>query len=102
MACSTRGFAMADPIGRENFVIQTPEQVATSEAGSHTLASVGAGLELPQDAYGLAGGEAKSQFRIVLSRFLHQRLAILGLCIFAALGIASVLVGHFWQFSYTE
>jgi hypothetical protein len=79
---------MADPAPRENFVIPTPEHVATTEAGSHTLASVGAGLELSQDAYGLAGGEAKSQSRIVLSRFLHQRLAILGLCIFATLGIA--------------
>ena len=36
------------------------------------------------------------------SRFLHQRLAILGLFIFAGLGIASILVGHFWQYSYTE
>jgi peptide/nickel transport system permease protein len=93
---------MADPVQRENFVIQTPEHVATTEAGTHTLATVGAGLELSQDAYGLAGGEPKSQLRIVFSRFLHQRLAILGLCIFAVLGIGSVLVGHFWQFGYTD
>src|ERR1700683_1832572 len=92
---------MADPFGNENFVIQTPEQVATSEAGTHTLASVGAGLELSQDAHGLAGGGAKSQLRIVLGRFLHQRLAIIGLVVFAGLGIASILVGHFWQYSYT-
>ena len=70
---------MADPVGHENFVIQTPSRWRRSRPGSHTLASVGAGLELPQDAHGLAGGEAKSQLRIVLGRFLHQRLAILGL-----------------------
>jgi ABC-type dipeptide/oligopeptide/nickel transport system permease subunit len=52
------------------------------------------------DAYGLAG-EAKGQFRIVLGRFIHQRLAIIGLSTFVLLGIASVLVGHFWQYSYT-
>ena len=46
-------------------------------------------------------GEAKSQFRIVLSRFFHQRLAMIGLAIFALLGIGSILVGHFWQYSYT-
>src|SRR5580704_1985209 len=93
---------MADPLPRENFVIQTPENVARTEAGSHTLASVGAGLELSQDAYGLAGGEAKSQSRIVVGRFVHQRLAMLGLSIFLVLAIGAVLVGHFWQFSYTD
>ncbi len=93
---------MADETSRENFVIQTPERVARVEAGSHTLASVGAGIELGGgDAYGLTG-EAKSQWRIVLSRFLHQRLAMVGLCAFVLLGLASVLVGHFWQFSYTD
>ena len=68
----------------------------------HTLAAAGAGVELSAaDAYGLAG-EAKSQLRIVLGRFFHQRLAMIGLCIFVLLGMASVLVGHFWQFSYTD
>ena len=86
----------------ENFVIQTPSEVATTEAGAHTLAGAGAGVELSAaDAYGFAG-ESKSQARLVLNRFFHQRLAIIGLCTFAALGIASVLVGHFWQFSYTD
>jgi peptide/nickel transport system permease protein len=93
---------MADTTETENFVIPTTPEVAQTEAGAHTLASVGAGVELSAaDAYGLSG-EAKSQSRIVLSRFFHQRLAIIGLCTFAALGIASVLVGHFWQFSYTD
>jgi ABC-type dipeptide/oligopeptide/nickel transport system permease subunit len=92
---------MADPVPHEDFVLQTPSSVGTVEAGSHTLGSVGAGLELSQDAHGLAGGEAKSQFRIVLSRFFHQRLAILGLFIFGGLAIASILVGHFWTYSYT-
>ncbi|MGA2931886.1 MAG: ABC transporter permease, partial [Acidimicrobiales bacterium] len=71
------------------------------EAGSHTLAGVGAGVELSAgDAHGLSG-ESKSQSRIVLNRFFHQRLAMIGLCTFALLGIASVVVGHFWQYSYT-
>ena len=87
---------------REDFVIQTPESVATSEAGMHTLASPGAGLGLSgSDTYGLTG-EAKGQFRIVVGRFVHQRLAMVGLCIFLLLAIGAVLVGHFWQFSYTD
>ncbi len=92
---------MADPAGHENFVMHTSQGVATAEAGSHTLASVGAGMELPPDAHGMAGGEAKSQLRIVLGRFFHQKLALLGLAVFALLGISSLLVGHFWQFNYT-
>ncbi len=87
---------------RENFVIQTPEHVAEAEAGMHTLASPGVGLGLSgSDTYGLTG-EAKGQFRIVLGRFFHQRLAMLGLCIFVLLGLGAVLVGHFWQFGYTD
>jgi len=93
---------MADQMARENFVIQTSEGIATTEAGSHTLASAGAGIELPQDAHGLAQGEAKSQARIVLGRFFHQRLAMIGLVTFALLAISSILVGHFWQYSYTS
>jgi ABC-type dipeptide/oligopeptide/nickel transport system permease subunit len=86
----------------ENFDLPTPERVATVEAGSHTLEGVGAGVELSMaDAYGLSG-EAKSQFRIVVSRFFHRRLSMIGLCTFVALGLASVIVGHFWQFSYTD
>ena len=93
---------MADPTGNENFVIQTPERVATVEAGAHTLAGAGAGVALGgADAYGMSG-EAKSQWRILLGRFLHQRMGMIGLCVFALLAISSVLVGHFWQYSYTS
>jgi peptide/nickel transport system permease protein len=93
---------MADPTPHENFVIQTPERVATVEAGAHTLAGAGAGVELGgADAYGMSG-EAKSQWRILLGRFLHQRMGMIGLCVFALLAISSVLVGHFWQYSYTS
>jgi peptide/nickel transport system permease protein len=88
-------------VQHEGFV-QVATPLATVEAGSHTLASVSAGLELPQDAHGLATGEAKSQFRLVVSRFFHQPLAMIGLCTFALLGISSVLVGHFWKYSYTS
>ncbi len=91
---------MAEPF-EENFFVQTPEAVAETEAGMHTLAvpGVAVGLGGP-DAYGLSG-EAKSQFRIVIGRFFHQRLAMIGLSTFALLGIASIVVGHFWQFSYS-
>jgi peptide/nickel transport system permease protein len=93
---------MPEPAARENFVIQTPESVATVEAGAHTLASAAPGVGLGgADAYGLSG-EARSQWRIVLSRFVRQRLAMAGLCTFLGLAIASVVVGHFWQFSYTD
>jgi ABC-type dipeptide/oligopeptide/nickel transport system permease subunit len=91
---------MADRVTEENFV-QTPGSVATTEAGMHTLAGPSVGVDFGgPDAYGLSG-ETRGQFRIVLGRFLHQRLAVVGLCTFALLGIASVIVGHFWQFSYT-
>ncbi len=92
---------MPEPLAKENFV-ETPRGVSTVEAGSHTLASVGAGLELSgADTHGISG-EAKSQSRIVLGRFFHQPLAVFGLSVFLLLGLASILVGHFWQFSYTS
>jgi peptide/nickel transport system permease protein len=93
---------MADPAPRENFVIQTPTQVATAEAGMHTLAAPAIGLGLSgADTYGLTG-EAKPQWRIVVGRFFHQRLGMIGLGVFLLLAISSVLVGHFWQYSYTD
>jgi glutathione transport system permease protein len=92
---------MPEPAAKENFVIQTPERVAATEAGMHTLAVPAAGLDLSSDAYGLAGGEAKGQFRIILGRFFHQRIAMVGLSLFVLLGVASIIVGHFWQFSST-
>jgi len=93
---------MPEPIAEENF-IATPTSIATEEAGSHMLATAAPGLELsqPLDAHGLAG-EGKSQLRIVIGRFFDQRLAIFGLCVFVGLGVAAVLVGHFWQYSYTD
>jgi len=92
---------MADPTPLEDFVIQTPESVATAEAGMHTLASPGAGLGLSgADTYGLSG-EARPQWRIVLGRFSHQRLGMIGLCVFLLLGISSIIVGHFWHYSFT-
>ncbi len=93
---------MADPVAEENFVLQTPESVASTEAGMHTLAAPSAGVNLGgPDAYGLTG-EAKGQFRIVMGRFFHQRLAMIGLSTFVLLGVGSLLVGHFWQYSATS
>ncbi len=92
---------MPEP-ARENFVMEAPGEVATVEAGAHTLPTASPGVGLGgTDAYGLSG-EARSQWRIVLGRFVHQRLAMIGLGTFVLLGVASVLVGHFWQFSYTD
>jgi peptide/nickel transport system permease protein len=93
---------MPDTLPEENFM-PTRGHVATAEAGSHTLASAAPGLELdqPGDAHGLAG-EGKSQLRIVLGRFFDQKMAVAGLVILVSLGVGSVVVGHFWQFSYTD
>jgi ABC-type dipeptide/oligopeptide/nickel transport system permease subunit len=93
---------MAEPTVEEN-LIPLPGNVGTTEAGSHMLATAAPGLELaqPLDAHGLSG-EAKSQLRIVIGRFFDQKLAIVGLCIFVGLGVAAVLVGHFWQYSFTD
>lgn len=53
------------------------------------------------DKHGFAG-ETKSQTRMVISRFFHQPLAVIGLAIFGILGISTVLVGHFWKFNYQQ
>ena len=77
---------MAEPAVAGELRHTDVERGATVEAGAHTLAGVGAGVELSAgDAYGLSG-EAKSQSRIVLGRFFHQRLAMIGLATFALLG----------------
>ena len=92
---------MPEPLTEENFS-PVPRTVSTVEAGSHTLAGAGAGVELSAgDVHGLSG-EARSQTRIVLGRFVHLRLAMIGLGTFVLLAVAAVLVGHFWQYSYTD
>jgi ABC-type dipeptide/oligopeptide/nickel transport system permease subunit len=53
------------------------------------------------DQHGLSG-ETKSQTRLVISRFFHQPLAVLGFVVFALLGISTVVVGHFWKFNYSQ
>jgi peptide/nickel transport system permease protein len=91
-------------MSRENFVVHTQDRVAQTEAGAHTLAAPAPGMELgqPLDEHGMATTEAKSQFRIVAGRFFHQRLALIGLCTFALLGISSIIVGNFWTYSSTD
>ena len=59
------------------------------------------GVELPVDQHGM-GDNVKGQTRIVADRFLRQPLAVGGLIVFALLGIASVVVGHFWKYSYSQ
>lgn len=47
-------------------------------------------------------GNVKSRTRIVLDRFVSQRLSVAGLAVFALLGIASAVVGHVWHYSYSQ
>ena len=75
--------------------------VATAEAGAHTLpASEPTGARESADAQGM-DEEAHGQLGTVVRRFIHNRLAITGLSIFAVLTVASLLVGWFWNYSYT-
>jgi ABC-type dipeptide/oligopeptide/nickel transport system permease subunit len=60
------------------------------------------GMGTALDQYGLAQTAAKGQARIVLGRFFHQRLAVIGLCTFALLAIAGIIVGQFWTYKYTD
>jgi peptide/nickel transport system permease protein len=53
------------------------------------------------DIHGFAGGN-KSQTRIVAGRFFHQPLAIIGMVVFAVMGISAVVVGHFWTFGFAQ
>lgn len=52
------------------------------------------------DEHGLAG-DARKQWRIVLGRFVRQPRAMIGLAIFAIMGIGSVVAGALWRYSYT-
>lgn len=55
----------------------------------------------PGDQHGLSG-ETKSQARIVAGRFFRQPLAILGLIVFAIMGISAVVVGHVWKYGWAQ
>ena len=86
----------------EDTGVSPTNQQAVEEVGSHTLPMPPPGTApKPLDAHGMAG-EAKGQARIVLGRFFHQRLAVIGLSTFVGLGLASILVGVFWTYSYTD
>ncbi len=54
------------------------------------------------DEHGLTAGGTKSQTRMILGRFFHQPLAVVGLCIFALFGISAVVVGHFWTYNFAQ
>jgi ABC-type dipeptide/oligopeptide/nickel transport system permease subunit len=94
---------MTEPLVRPDITttsIAFPTEIAVS-ALQATEKPV-AGPEVPQgDEHGLAG-ETKSQTRMVTSRFFHQPLAVVGLAVFALLGIATVLVGHLWKYNYQQ
>jgi peptide/nickel transport system permease protein len=45
---------------------------------------------------------ARSQWELILRRFLAHRLAVISLAIFILLVLASYLGPHFWHYSYTE
>jgi peptide/nickel transport system permease protein len=78
------------------------EPTGGREVGQHSLPMPPPGVGLSTlDEHGMAG-DAKSQARIVLGRFFHQRLAVIGVCTFAVLGIGALLVGSFWTYNYTD
>jgi len=95
---------MTEPLLRsetEAGTVTFPSEVTLPGAQSTEQPRVGTGLS-PGDEHGLAAGETKSQTRIVIGRFFHQPLAVLGLCVFALLGIGTVIVGHFWKYNYAQ
>jgi ABC-type dipeptide/oligopeptide/nickel transport system permease subunit len=81
-----------------------PEAAAGSTGGSqpgpHLHPSPGAQPPVLDEA-GL-GGQVKGRARIVLERFVRQRMSVAGLVVFALLGIASAVVGHVWRYSYSQ
>lgn len=46
--------------------------------------------------------EARSQFRMALDRFLHHRIALFGICVFALFVLVSVVGQHLWHYKYTD
>ena len=74
---------MPEPLAKENFVSRPPESVVHGGGGHpHPGQRRRRASSSPAaDAHGLTG-EAKSQSRIVLGRFFHQPLAMIGLCVF--------------------
>jgi glutathione transport system permease protein len=46
--------------------------------------------------------EARSQFRMALERFVHHRLALVGLGIFLFLLLLSTVGAHFWHYTYAQ
>jgi peptide/nickel transport system permease protein len=45
---------------------------------------------------------ARSQFRMVLDRFIHHRIAVISLAFFVALLLFSTIGPVFWQFNYAQ
>jgi peptide/nickel transport system permease protein len=46
--------------------------------------------------------EARSQFRMIVERFVHHRVALISLGVFVALLLFSTIGPVFWQFNYAE
>jgi ABC-type dipeptide/oligopeptide/nickel transport system permease subunit len=98
---------MTEPLVRPDLQTQTGTIEFPSEVGISGLRTA----EQPADPFVPSGtqgdehgltGQTKSQTRMIVSRFFHQPLAVIGLCVFAGLGIACVVVGHVWRYSYSE
>jgi len=81
---------------------QRLSRVATTEAGMHTLPSVSpSGASDDHDQHGLTDG-GRGQFATILLRLIGNRVALVGLCIFFGLIVASLLTAWFWTYSYTS
>jgi peptide/nickel transport system permease protein len=63
-----------------------------ADADAAAVRAVGEGLAI----------EARSQSRMALERFLHHRLALVGLGAFVFLLLLSTVGAHFWQYSYSQ
>src|ERR1700738_5247752 len=95
---SIRGFALAD--------IKNPVAPIAGETvgGAH-----GGGAPPGGGAPGQPAGpereftvRAKSQTELIVRRFLHHRLAVISLVVFAVFIVASLIGGRVWHYNYAQ
>ena len=90
---------MTEPLVRPDLqtgTLEFPSELAVS--GLQTAEQLPDSFTPPEsqgDEHGLYG-QTKSQTRMIISRFFHQPLAVVGLAVFVVLGISCVVVGLVW------
>jgi ABC-type dipeptide/oligopeptide/nickel transport system permease subunit len=80
---------------------QRLQRVGTAEAGMHTLPGVAPSAGFDDQGQDGLTGEARGQLATVARRFFHDPQAVIGLCVFFGLAIASILTGLLWKYNYT-